>query len=148
MFFPPFPLFFRKDTDTEYWYFSIWKSCWILNTSIFILCWSGLWYFWRAHNGIFRMILFSYYDFALPNAHSWCLQSLLSVVPELGGGQIMPTITAGPPKVFHLPAPLTLIMKVVPTWCTSMMDNNSNDFCPYLMHSKCWKKRSKIGKLS
>ena len=26
-----------------YWYFSIWKSYWILNTSIFILYWSGLW---------------------------------------------------------------------------------------------------------
>ena len=26
------------------WYFSIWKSYWILKTSIFILCWSGLWY--------------------------------------------------------------------------------------------------------
>ena len=25
-----------------YWYFSIWKSYWILNTSIFILYWSGL----------------------------------------------------------------------------------------------------------
>ena len=26
-----------------YWYFSIWKSYWILNTSILILYWSGLW---------------------------------------------------------------------------------------------------------
>ena len=25
---------------------------------------------------------------------------------QTGGGQIMPTITTGPPKVFHLPAPL------------------------------------------
>ena len=55
-------LFSRKDTDTSvflaywyrylfsifqiqycYWYFSISKSYWILNTSTFILYWSGLW---------------------------------------------------------------------------------------------------------
>ena len=27
---------------------------------------------------------------------------------QTGGGQIMPTITTGPPKVFHLPAALML----------------------------------------
>ena len=37
-----YSVLFRLNTDT-YWYFSIWKSYWILNTSIFILYWSGLW---------------------------------------------------------------------------------------------------------
>ena len=31
---------------------------------------------------------------------------------QTGGGQIMPTITTGPPKVFHLPASLYLNTEV------------------------------------
>ena len=35
----------------------------------------------------------------------------ISVNPiQTGGGQIMATITTGPPKVFHLPAPLVIVM--------------------------------------
>ena len=36
-------LFSILQIEYWYWYFSIWKSYWILNTSIFILYWSGLW---------------------------------------------------------------------------------------------------------
>ena len=35
-------LFSILQIEYWYWYFSIWKSYWILNTSIFILYWSGL----------------------------------------------------------------------------------------------------------
>ena len=48
-------LFSILQIEYWYWYFSIWQSYWILNTSIFILYWSGLWFliknglWWRTY---------------------------------------------------------------------------------------------------
>ena len=43
-------LFSILQIEYWYWYFSIWKSYWILNTSIFILYWSGLCIeYWAFH---------------------------------------------------------------------------------------------------